>query len=189
MEEAMNSNRKRFPVLIPVLVAVLYLPQVGANRARADEPAGVKPGGGTRDTQGGLAIKPESDEDVVAELKRRTQGLLDAIGRGHKSVWERELAEDSLYSDEEGRVLTKAELLKELSPLPAGYAGSIRIGDVKAVAHGNVVVLSHRDREDLELYGQKLVAYYQTPSTWAKNPDGRWQIVSTQAMAVPCERK
>lgn len=126
---------------------------------------------------------------IVEELKRKTQELMDAIALGDKTVWERYLAEGSLYSDEEGRVLTKRELLEELRPLPPGYVGSIRTGDWKTLERENVVVLSHRDREDLELYGQKLVTYFQMTNTWAKGKDGRWQIVSTQAMAIPSERK
>src|SRR5262249_31985126 len=133
------------------------------------------------------AIQP--NDTVVADLIRRTQALLDAIAPGDKALWERDLAEGSLYSDEEGRVPPKPDLFKELAPPPHGYVGSIKIGDVKSLVHGNVVVLSHRDREDLELFGQKLVTYYQMTNTWAQGKDGGWQLVSTQVMAVPNERK
>jgi hypothetical protein len=85
--------------------------------------------------------------------------------------------------------LTKDELIKELSPLPKGYVGSIRIGETKALVQDGVVVLSHRDREDLELYGQKLVTYFQMTNTWARQRDGQWRLVSTQVMAIPNERK
>jgi uncharacterized protein DUF4440/uncharacterized protein DUF3471 len=132
---------------------------------------------------------PASSAGIVEDLKRKTQELMDALAPGDRAVWERYLAEGSLYSDEEGRVLTKAELLKELQPLPTGYVGSIRTGEWKTFARDNVVVLSHRDREELELYGQKLITQFQMTNTWVKAEDGRWQIVSTQAMAIPSERK
>jgi hypothetical protein len=86
-------------------------------------------------------------------------------------------------------VLTKDELIKELNPLPAGYVGSIKIGDTKTLVQNGVVVLSHRDREELELYGQKIVTFFQMTNTWARQPGGQWQLVSTQVMAVPSERK
>lgn len=159
----------RLPVLI-VLIAAM------AHRSPAEA--------------GTASQKPApSDDATVAGLKRKTQELLDAIAPGDTAVWDRNLAEGCLYSDEEGRVLTKAELLKELNPLPPGYVGSIKMGDVKAAVRGDVVVLSHRDREDLELYGQKLVTYFQMTHTWAKGNDGRWLLVATQAMAIPSERK
>src|SRR5215204_7228602 len=129
------------------------------------------------------------DGNIVARLKGATQELLDAIAPGDRAVWQRHLAEGSIYADEEGRVLTKDELLKELSPLPAGYVGSIKMGEPKVLIQENVVVLSHLDREDLELYGQKIVTYFHSTDTWAKQKDGNWRRVATQVMAIPNERK
>ena len=137
----------------------------------------------------GAASNEEASGDIVARLKTATQELLDAIAPGDRAVWERHLAEGSVYADEEGRVLTKEELLKELNPLPAGYVGTIRMGDTKSLVQDNVVVLSHRDREELELYGQKLVTYFHMTNTWARQKDGRWRLVATQVMAIPNERK
>jgi len=135
------------------------------------------------------ATKKESTNEIVERLKQATQELLDAIAPGNKAVWQRYLAEGSLYADEEGRVLTKDELIKELTPLPVGYVGSIKIGEVKALVQDGVVVLSHRDREELELYGQKIVTYFHMTNSWARQRDGQWQLVSTQVMAIPNERK
>ena len=129
------------------------------------------------------------NSDVVQQLKQASQELLDAIAPGKKEVWEKYLAEGSIYADEEGRVLTKDELLKELTPLPAGYIGSIKMGDAKVLVQDNVIVLSHLDREELELYGQKIVTNYHATDTWAKQSDGQWRRVSTQVMAIPNERK
>jgi hypothetical protein len=80
-------------------------------------------------------------------------------------------------------------LLKELKPLPKGYLGSIKMGEPKVFAQENVIVFSHRDREELELYGQKLVTYFHSTDTWAKFQDGQWKIVAVQLMAIPNERK
>jgi hypothetical protein len=70
------------------------------------------------------------------------QELLDAIAPGKKDVWEKYLAEGSIYADEEERVLTKDELLKELNPLPKGYVGSIKMGAPKVLVQENIIVLS-----------------------------------------------
>jgi hypothetical protein len=127
--------------------------------------------------------------EIVEKLKRATQEMLDAVATGDKSVWDRYLAEGSIYADEEGRVLTKDELLKELRPLPPGYQGSIKIGETKSLIQENVVVLSHVDHEELVLYGQKLLTNFLTTHTWAKQKNGEWQVVSTHVMALPNERK
>lgn len=130
-----------------------------------------------------------SSDEIVDKLKRATQEMLDAVARGDKAVWDRYLAEGSIYADEEGRVLTKDELIKELRPLPPGYQGSIKVGETKSLVQENVVVLSHVDHEELVLYGQKLLTNFLTTQTWSKQKDGEWQVVSTQVMALHNERK
>lgn len=61
---------------------------------------------------GGAPITPDQavstrPDEVVAQLTQATQELLDAIAPGDKAVWQRYLAEGSIYADEEGRVLNE----------------------------------------------------------------------------------
>ena len=128
---------------------------------------------------GSFAARASSNSDVVEQLKQAPE-LLEP---------KEYLAEGSIYTDEEGNVKTKEDLLKELTPLPKGYIGSIKMGEPKVLIQDNVIALSHRDREDLELYGQKIVTYFHSTDTWAKQKDGQWRIVATQTMAIPNERK
>ena len=130
-----------------------------------------------------------SNDAIVEQLKGAMQELLDAIAPGDVAVWEKYLAEGCLYTDEEGNVKTRPDLLKELKPLPKGYLGSIKMGEPKVFVQENVIVLSHRDREDLELYGQKLVTYFHSTDTWAKLQSGEWKLVAVHVMAIPNERK
>src|SRR4030095_5838617 len=116
---------------------------------------------------GQVTFNKESGSETVERLKQATQELLDAIAPGNKAVWEHYLAAGSIYADEDGRVLTKDELIKELNPLPPGYVGSIKIGETKTLVQDGVVVLSHRDREELQLYGQKIVTIFHTTNSWA----------------------
>ena len=48
------------------------------------------------------------DSEVERKIKHISQGLLDAIAVGNKTVWEQYLADDCIYSDENGRALSKA---------------------------------------------------------------------------------
>lgn len=137
----------------------------------------------------GQNINQKSNEVVVEKLKQRTQELLDAVATGDKALWQKYLADGSLYTDEEGNVLTKDELINGLHPLPKGYVGSIKIGKTESLVQENVVVLTHFDHEILELYGQKILTNFQTTSIWAKQSDGDWKLVSTQVIAIPNERK
>ena len=131
----------------------------------------------------------DASNATVEQLKRATQELLDAIAPGDLEVWRKYLAEGCIYTDEEGNVKTKQDLLEELKPLPKGYIGSIKMGEPKVMAQENVIVLSHRDLEELELYGQKLITWFHSTDTWAKSQDGQWRLVAAQVMAIPNERK
>ncbi len=131
----------------------------------------------------------DANNAIIGQLKRATQELLAAVAPGDAAVWQRHLAEGCIYTDEEGNVKTKADLLKELKPLPKGYIGSIKMGEPKVLVQENVIVLSHRDREELKLYGQKLITWFHSTDTWAKSQNGQWQLVAAQVMAIPNERK
>jgi len=130
-----------------------------------------------------------SRDAIIEQLKRATQELLDAIAPGDVAVWQKYLAEGCLYTDEEGNVKSKDDLLKELKPLPKGYVGSIKMGEPKVFIQDNVIVMSHRDREELELYGQKLITWFHSTDTWAKQKDGQWRLAAVQVMAIPNDRK
>jgi hypothetical protein len=130
-----------------------------------------------------------SPDAVVSQLKRATQELLDAVAPGETAVWQKYLADGCIYTDEEGNVKIKEDLLKELKPLPKGYVGTIKMGEPKVFIQPDVIVMSHRDREDLELYGQKLITWFHSTDTWAKQNDGQWKLVAVQVMAIPNERK
>ncbi|MEW6128822.1 MAG: DUF4440 domain-containing protein [Acidobacteriota bacterium] len=131
----------------------------------------------------------QADEAIIEQLKRATQELLDAVAYGDTRVWQKYLATGCLYTDEEGNVKTKEELLRELRPLPPGYIGSIKMGEPKVFRQGNLIVLTHRDRESLELYGQKLLTWFHSTDTWVKQSDGEWKLAAVQVMAIPNERK
>jgi hypothetical protein len=139
-------------------------------------------------SQDGAATQHSSDA-VVSQLKQATQELLDAVAPGETAVWQKYLAEGCIYTDEEGNVKMKEDLLKELKPLPKGYVGSIKMGEPKVFIQADIIVMSHRDREDLELYGQKLITWFHSTDTWARHKDGQWKLVAVQVMAIPNERK
>src|SRR5688572_5663434 len=136
----------------------------------------------------GLA-KNDATNAIVAQLKRATQELLDAVAPGDVAVWRKYLAEGCIYTDEEGNVKTKEDLLKELKPLPKGYVGSIKMGEPKVFIQDEVIVMSHRDREELQLYGQRLITWFHSTDTWARQSNGQWKLVGAQVMAIPNERK
>ena len=61
-------------------------------------------------------------------------------------VWRRYLHDRVIHVDENGVVRTKAQLLDELSPLPAGLVGRIAIDSFRIEVQDNVAIVAHEDR-------------------------------------------
>src|SRR5690242_14492726 len=114
------------------------------------------------------------------ELVRRTQELCDAIVAGNQEPWKKYFADDCTFSDEKGRTFTKAKLVADITPLPKGYSGTIRIENVISRITGDTAVLSYDANETETIFGQELHARYHITDTWLRR-NGDWQIVASQA--------
>jgi hypothetical protein len=128
------------------------------------------------------------DLTTEQELVRIAQSLYDAVAVGDKTVWEKYVADDLIYTDENWHVLTKKELLESLAPLPKGYSGSIRVTNVQSRIHGDFAVLSYRALEEEHIFGQTISPTYFVTDTYCKR-NGRWQLLASHISVCPSERK
>jgi Domain of unknown function (DUF4440)/Domain of unknown function (DUF3471) len=114
------------------------------------------------------------------ELVRRTQELYDAIVPGNQAPWKKYFADDCIFADEKGRILDKPKLIADITPLPAGYSGTIKIGNVQSRIIGDTAILSYDANETETIFGQNLTARYHITDTWLRRT-GEWKIVASQA--------
>src|SRR6266853_1833278 len=114
------------------------------------------------------------------ELVRRTQELYDAIVPGNQDPWKKYFANDCIFSDEKGRTMDKAKLVAAITPMPAGYSGSIKIDNVQSRILGDTAVLSYDANETETIFGQNLTARYHVTDTWLRR-SGEWKIIASQA--------
>jgi len=115
------------------------------------------------------------------ELLRRTQQLFDALIPGDKTPFQRYFAEDALFHDEKGRSMTKSQLLDDVTPLPKGYSGSIKVVGPQSIIQGDTAILSYDCDETEVIFGQELHARYHETDTWLFR-NHEWQIAAAQAM-------
>lgn len=116
------------------------------------------------------------------ELVRRTQELADAVAAGDHRPWNAYYADDAVYFDEKGHRYDKQTLVNELTPLPPGYVGSIRIENAKSRFFGDTAVVDYDMDEALTIHGQRLDnARFHGTDTWLRR-NGRWQIIATQML-------
>ncbi len=125
------------------------------------------------------------------ELVRRTQELFDAVTLGDQAPWLKYFADDSMYFDEKGRSMDKAALVKDVTPLPPGYSGSISVVNARSRIIGDTAILSYNLNEKETIFGQDMTARYHGTDTWMYR-NGKWQIVAGQMLPLlrgPCARK
>jgi hypothetical protein len=115
------------------------------------------------------------------ELLRRSQELFDSLITGNKEPWEKYYANDAIYFDEKGRNLDKTALVADITPLPLGYSGQIKIGKAASRIVGDTAVVSFDLDETETIFGQNLSARYHETDTWLHR-NGVWQIVAAQAL-------
>jgi hypothetical protein len=114
------------------------------------------------------------------ELVRRTQELYDSLVTGDQAPWKKYFAEDCMFADEKGRFFDKSKLIADITPLPTGYSGTIKIQNVHSRIIANTAVLSYDADETETIFGQNLKARYHITDTWLQRNDN-WQIVASQA--------
>jgi hypothetical protein len=127
-------------------------------------------------------LQPQLAQEGITqeELVRRTQELFDTVVPGNPEPWKKYYAEDALYADEKGRSLNKTALVADITPLPKGYSGAIKIVGPQSRIFGDAAVLSYDLDETETVFGQNLKARYHETDTWLRR-NGIWQIVAAQA--------
>jgi hypothetical protein len=113
------------------------------------------------------------------DLVRNAQAMFDAVAAGDQEPWKKYFADDSMYFDEKGRSMDKAALVKDVTPLPPGYSGAIKVVNPKSSIQGDTAVLSYDLNETETIFGQNMTARYHGTDTWMYR-DGKWQIVAGQ---------
>ncbi|MGC2695662.1 MAG: DUF4440 domain-containing protein [Candidatus Angelobacter sp.] len=124
-----------------------------------------------------------TDEPAITqdELVRRTQELMDSVAPGDQGPFKQYYADDAMFSDEKGRSMDKAALVKDIQPMPQGYSGTIKVAQPKSHIEGGVAILSYDLDETEIIFGQSMKARYHETDTWMLR-GGKWLIVATQVM-------
>jgi hypothetical protein len=110
------------------------------------------------------------------------QALSDAIASGNVAVWDKHLDPNVIFAEEDDTYKGKADMLKEIVPLPKGLSGIIRVELLSYHENDGVAVALFRQNETEHYFGQTIYAKYLTSTTWRKRPDG-WKLIASQVLA------
>jgi ketosteroid isomerase-like protein len=132
-----------------------------------------------------LAAPAQAADDpaLAATLQAKTQALVDAVAGGGRAVWDAATDPALIFVTENNEVYDKARLLKEMTPLPPGLVGSIKVTDYRLQRHGDSAVATYIADETLDYHGQRLKTKFRTTDGWHRTADG-WKMVSSMTLAV-----
>jgi len=122
-------------------------------------------------------------EEITNLLRAKDQALMDAVSAGDAKTWDTALAPDVIYLDEAGEINSRADLLKQIQPLPQGVSGKIAVSDYKVTLHSDTATVFHADNEEETYHGQQLHARYLTTETWQRT-NGEWKLLLVHVYAV-----
>jgi hypothetical protein len=113
------------------------------------------------------------------ELVRREQELFDGVSSGNAAPWQKYFAADCLFFDEKGRNLDKPALIADITPLPKGFSGQIKVLHPESRIFSDTAILSYDLDETETVFGQTMTARYHGTDTWYRR-NGVWQIIACQ---------
>jgi hypothetical protein len=139
-----------------------------------------------------LGARPQQAEPQEAKSAPETrqwfeaveQRLMNAVGSGDKSVWERIMDPSCVITSEEGQVMTRQEFLDELRPLPPGLTGSIAVKDLTVQEFPTFAVVRYLADERETVFTQMLATQYRVTDTFRRDREGWWMVASQIAVVT-----
>jgi hypothetical protein len=117
------------------------------------------------------------------DLEALTQRLADALAPGRKDVWAALLHPKFVSTDENGAVFDRDRFLANLTPLPSGASGTLRVIDFVARDLGGLAVTTYVLDEVEQFHGETLRSQYRNTDSWVRTPQG-WRLAAMQEIAL-----
>jgi len=135
----------------------------------------------------GCGLHAQSAPDAP-ELTKLLQDFLVGAGRNDVAAHEGFWANDLIYTASAGRRIGKPEILREVraegTPKPGDETIVYTAEDIRIQEYGGTAIVAFRLVATTDKAGTKTVTNYLNTGTFLKR-DGKWQVVSWQATAMP----
>ena len=123
---------------------------------------------------------PPAEQEVVNVNKAR----LDAANRRDVAAWACYVADDYIYSNDDGALVTKARMMENLKTLPAAYEHSADPRDYVVHLYGNTAVINYRTTGHEQFGDTDLITEQRRTETFLKQ-NGSWLLIAVQDTDLP----
>lgn len=121
-----------------------------------------------------------AEQEVLNVSKAR----MDASNRRDPVAWSRYVADDCIFSDENGAVHPKADPLNVISKLPPEYDHSENPRDYVVHVYGNTAVLAYRATVHEQFTDTDIVTEMRMTETYVK-PNNSWLLIAREWVRIP----
>ncbi len=126
-----------------------------------------------------------TDEQALRKLDEQT---LEAIIKNDRSFFEGLWTDDVLITDKNGKVTTKADVIKNIQPTPPDVKYMFTREDVKIHIYGDTAVVSGRTVGPIQVGTQTIPLDERSTDTYVRR-GGKWVVVATHTSEIPAARQ
>src|SRR5581483_3354255 len=112
------------------------------------------------------------------------KAIADAAHRRDMVAYSRFIAEDCIFSDDDGALLTKAQLIAHFAKMPADYDHSVNYRDYVVHLHGNTAVMNYRVTVHEKFADADIVSEQRRTETYIEQ-NGAWLLIARQWGNLP----
>jgi ketosteroid isomerase-like protein len=112
------------------------------------------------------------------------EGRTEASNKRDGVAWGRYVADDCIFSGDNGSVVTKAQLIAHIGKLPAEYDHSVNARDYVVHVYGDTAVLNLRYTNHEQFTDSDIVSEIRMTETYIKK-DGRWLLIARHWAKIP----
>jgi ketosteroid isomerase-like protein len=121
-----------------------------------------------------------AQQEVINAHEARTE----AGNKRDEEAWSRYVADDCIFSTDDGIVRTKAQLMAHVGKLPPEYDHSMNSRDYLVHVYGDTAVLNLRLTGHEQFTDSDIVSEIRMTETYIKQ-DGRWLLIARQWGKIP----
>jgi ketosteroid isomerase-like protein len=118
------------------------------------------------------------------EVLNASQAKRDARNRRDIATWAKYVADDCVFSDDDGVLVTKAQLMEFYEKRPIEYDHSTNSRDFVVRLHGNTAVVNSRGTVHEQFGDTEIISEQRATETWVKE-NGYWLMIASQWGNLP----
>ena len=112
------------------------------------------------------------------------KAIADAAHRRDMAAYSRFIAEDCIFSDDDGALVTKSQLVDHVAKMPPEYDHSVNYRDYVVRLYGNTAVINYRVTVHEQFTDADIISEQRRTETYIKQ-NGSWLLVARQWGNLP----